>query len=118
MRCNVTIFYRLKALAGVAIQPPLDGSTSRSQPPPLSLLLQASADSSALANAVSVSAKFHSPSSTEVIMDCVLSLSLTSLSSNARNLYSAAAKVAGVPHSHGFRNQLFVTIFQGDNFLN
>ena len=51
-------------------------------------------------------------------MDCVLSLSLTSLSSNARNLYSAAAKVAGVPHAHGFRTQLFVTIMQVDNFLN
>jgi hypothetical protein len=117
----VTIFYRLKALAGVAIQPPLDGSTSRSQPPPLSLLLQASADSSALANAVSVSAKFHSPSSTEVIMDCVLSLSLTSLSSNARNLYSAAAKVAGVCAACPWlpqNTQLFVTIMQGDNFLN
>jgi RsiW-degrading membrane proteinase PrsW (M82 family) len=115
----VTIFYRLTALAGVTIQSSQDGSTSRSQPPPLSLLLQASADSSALANAVLVSAKFHSPSSTEVIIASFLSPSLTSLSSNGRNLYSAAAKAAGVPHAPNyFWTQLFVTIMQAASFLN
>ncbi len=114
----MTIFYRLNALAGVAIQPPQDGSTSRSQPPPLSLLLQASADSSALTNAVSVSSKFHSQSSTEVILDSFLSPSLTSLSSNGHNLYSAAAKAAGVPNAHYFRTQLFLTIMQAASFLN
>jgi hypothetical protein len=83
----------LKALAGATTHPPQHGSAS----PPLSLLLQASADSSALAKAVSVSAKFHSPNSTDVIMNCCLPPSLMTLSANGSNVYSAAAKVAGVP---------------------
>jgi hypothetical protein len=82
-------------LALAAGRQPQDDATSRSIPPPLSLLLKAFVDSSVLAQTASLSVKVHCPNSEGAVIDSALAPTLTALSANGSNLYKVASQNCG-----------------------